>query len=435
LNTAAASKDDNPNPGHPLGGLLPRARDSRPRAASTLVREGIHSLVPSLLIFSLTLTGCTALIEWGWDEPDQAFLKTHITTMERKPFDGVVLHLTVPGVPPGVSNFSWHLDDHRYQWHEILPAVEELKAVPFRRFRHNFLRINLNPGNGPLDMLDDQTWETVFANLRLAARTVREAGLKGFMLDPEAYARPDPTSGRPRFNVFDYGRRAVREASLDVYRSAAFKRGREAAAILGSTAPDLVLLFAFAYTFPCGSPTRAADGGYGLLPAFLDGILVAKPPNMVVIEGHESSYPLRYCPQFQEAYRRLRVECRRLSLVPDRYDRDLRIAFAIWMDNESGSYCASYRKEGKPCPWTDPNLYPVEARHQVDPHDFEGAVASALDLTDRYVWIYSEEPKWWTPSRPDGENLPAEFVEAIERARSAFAARRGSLCQKPPLND
>jgi len=43
------------------------------------------------------ISGCTALIEWGWDEPDQTFLATHIAQMETKPFDGVVLHLIVHG--------------------------------------------------------------------------------------------------------------------------------------------------------------------------------------------------------------------------------------------------------------------------------------------------------------------------------------------------
>lgn len=408
-------------------GRLPRSGGARPRNASALGIGKTPSCAALLLIFSLMVTGCTHLIEWGWDEPDQAFLKAHITTMERKPFDGVVLHLTVPGVPPGMENFSWHLADHRYLWEEVQPAVEELKAVPFRRFRHNFLRINLNPERRPLDLLDDQTWETVLANLGLAARIVREAGLKGLMVDPEGYV--------PRFNVFDYRRRAVREASFGIYRSAAFKRGEQAAAILGDTAPDLVLLFAFAYSFSCGRTSPESERVYGLLPAFIDGILVAKPHEMVVIEGHELSYPFRYCHQFQGAYRRLRVECRRLSLVPERYDRELRIGFAIWMDNESGSYCARYRQERKPCPWADPNLYPVEARHRVDPHIFQEAVASALDLTDGYVWIYSEEPKWWTPARPDGENLPAEFVGAIELAREAAVRRRGSLCPKPTLNE
>jgi hypothetical protein len=70
----------------------------------------------------------------------------------------------VPDVAPDLANFSWHLADHRYQWHELQPAVEELKAVPFRRFQHNFLR--------------------------------------GLMVDPEAYAAPDQLDGRPRFNAF-----------------------------------------------------------------------------------------------------------------------------------------------------------------------------------------------------------------------------------------
>ena len=390
-----------------------------------------HPLAASLLILSLASTGCAHLIEWGWDEPDQTFLKTHIAKMERKPFDGVVLHLTVPGISADLANFSWHVADHRYRWEDLQPAVEELKAVPFSRFRHNFLRINLNSTDRPLDLLDDAAWETVLANLRLAGRIARDGGLRGFMVDPEAYAARNPEDGRPRFNVFDYARRAVREASFEVYRSAAVRRGRESAAILGDAAPDLVLLFAFAYSFPCYSSKPGEEQTYGLLPAFIDGILSAKPKEMVVVEGHEPSYPYRYCHQFQRAYRRLRTECRRLSSVPQLYDDDLRIAFGIWMDNESGQHCEPHRKGGRPCPWADPTLYTEEARHRVDPKVFEEAVASALDLTDGYVWIYSEEPRWWTSARPEGENLPAEFVQAIVQAGETAAARRGSICPKP----
>ncbi len=127
-------------------------------------------LAASFLIFSLVVAGCSALIEWGGDEPDQAFLKTHIAAMERKPFDGVVLHLTVPGVPPHLANFSWHLADYRYQWDELRPAVEELGAVPFHRFQHNLLRVNLNPTDRPLDLLVTEcahfSLESLFETLR-----------------------------------------------------------------------------------------------------------------------------------------------------------------------------------------------------------------------------------------------------------------------------
>jgi len=403
----------------------------QPRPAETLVIQVTRSLAASFLIFALTASGCTRLIEWGWGEPDQAFLSAHIAVMERKPFDGVVLHLTVPGVPSDLANFSWYLADHHYQWHDLGPAVETLRAIPFHRFKHNFLRINLNSTTRQLDLLDDDAWDTLLANLRLAARAARETGLRGLMVDPEAYAELDPSDGRPRFNAFDYRRRAVREASLEAYRSAAFRRGGQAAVALGDAAPNLVLLFAFAYSFPCSSTKPPDERAYGLLPAFVDGILVAKPRETVVVEGHEPSYPFRYCHQFQEAYRRLRGECRRLSSVPQLYDRDLRLGFGIWMDNESGELCAPYRKDGRPCPWADPTLYPEEARHRVDPGLFGEAIASALDITDGYVWIYSEEPKWWTSARPEGENLPTEFVQAIEQAKEAAIARRGSICPRP----
>ncbi|MGH7411957.1 MAG: hypothetical protein ACREJ6_12980 [Candidatus Methylomirabilis sp.] len=41
-------------------------------------KGGTGRLTFSLLLFALTLTGCASLIEWGWDEPDQAFLSSHL---------------------------------------------------------------------------------------------------------------------------------------------------------------------------------------------------------------------------------------------------------------------------------------------------------------------------------------------------------------------
>jgi hypothetical protein len=103
------------------------------------------------------------------------------------------------------------------------------------------------------------------------------------------------------------------------------------------------------------------------------------------------------------------------------------------MDYESGKACAPYREQGTPCPWSEPALYPDDRRHLVDPRRLQEAVAAALDLTDRYVWLYSQEPKWWTEARPDGENLPEAFVRAIEGARREAVPRTGSMCPKPGL--
>ena len=54
------------------------------------------------------------------------------------------------------------------------------------------------------------------------------------------------------------------------------------------------------------------------------------------------------------------------------------------------------------------------AKNYFTPAEFETAVRSALAVSDGYVWIYSERPKWWT-----NEMLPKEYVEALAKARKA----------------
>ena len=45
----------------------------------------------------------------------------------------------------------------------------------------------------------------------------------------------------------------------------------------------------------------------------------------------------------------------------------------------------------------------------------------ARAVSERYVWIYTTEPKWWTEESPLGENLPEPYVVALERARETIA--------------
>jgi hypothetical protein len=40
------------------------------------------------------------LIEFGWDEPDPAFMRAHAEQMEKSPFDGCVFHL---------NGFTWEV--------------------------------------------------------------------------------------------------------------------------------------------------------------------------------------------------------------------------------------------------------------------------------------------------------------------------------------
>ena len=43
------------------------------------------------------------------------------------------------------------------------------------------------------------------------------------------------------------------------------------------------------------------------------------------------------------------------------------------------------------------------------------ALTNALDLTDEYVWLYSERQFWWGPN----ENIPPAYEQAVVNVRRA----------------
>src|SRR6266404_1579170 len=76
------------------------------------------------------------LIEFGWDEPDTAFLRKHIAEMEKTPFDGTVFHLN--------QDFLWNSWSKRaFTEAELQSAIDDLKNTPLKKFTHNFLRFNV----------------------------------------------------------------------------------------------------------------------------------------------------------------------------------------------------------------------------------------------------------------------------------------------------
>src|SRR2546423_11533626 len=76
------------------------------------------------------------LIEFGWDEPDTAFMRKHIAAMEQTPFDGTVFH--VPG------DFLWQAWGNRQITRpELQPPGKHTQKHPSRTFTHNFLELHV----------------------------------------------------------------------------------------------------------------------------------------------------------------------------------------------------------------------------------------------------------------------------------------------------
>src|SRR5947208_10642891 len=76
------------------------------------------------------------LIEFGWDEPDTAFLRRHIAEMEKTPFDGCVFHVMSADPQGRLENFTWLCWGRRaFTEAELKPAADDLKATAVRRDR------------------------------------------------------------------------------------------------------------------------------------------------------------------------------------------------------------------------------------------------------------------------------------------------------------
>jgi hypothetical protein len=347
------------------------------------------------LVVVLASTGCRRprqLIEWGWDEPDTAFLRRHIAQMERTPFDGCVFHASYPTQAGKAESFAWKVWGQRaFERRELEAAVEDLRATPRTRFRELFLRVNVTPGD--VDWFDD--FGPVLGNLRLAAEVAHSGGCRGLMFDDETYDRP----------IFDYRRQKYAATrSWDEYAAQARRRGREAMESLQQGFPDARVMLTFGYELPwrqSQSGQRAlSQCDYGLLAPFLDG-LVDAVRGARLIDAYEFSYGYKEPVQFWTGYDDVRRRVRPIVADPDKYHRVSTVGFGLWMDFNRHLHA-----------W-DEVAYD---RNHFTPEAFERALRAAWDTTDEYVWIYSETPRWWTE---EGRtlHLPEVYEAAARRVR------------------
>jgi hypothetical protein len=332
------------------------------------------------------------LIEFGWDEPDTAFLRHHINEMEQTPFDGCVFHILSTDSQGRREDFQWLAwGRRRFTEAELKPALDDLKATAFGRFRHNFLRFNTAPG--AIDWFDDH--DAILNNARLAATIAREGRCAGLLFDVEEY----------QGGLFTYAQqRDAKTRSWDDYAAQARRRGREVMRAFQDGFPGLTVFLTFGHSLPRHlsgmGKTTLAECRYGLLAPFLDGLVDEAQGGTRLVDGFELSYGYRAKEQFDAGYRLMKEGVRPIVADPDRYARVVSAGFGLWMDHD-------WRKNG----WDvdDPS------KNHFTPSSFEASLRWALERSDQYVWIYTETPRWWSD---EGKRikLSAAYEEAIRRA-------------------
>lgn len=358
-------------------------------------------LLSILALTPLTSAQTTApakkLIEFGWDEPNQTYLRQHIEQMEKTPFDGCVFHVTYTGEdgqPQRFMNAVW--GKRAFTDEELEPALAVLRDTPLKRFTHNFHRFNVLPGD--VDWFDD--FGPIVSNARLAARIARQGRARGILFDVEPY----------NVNMWDYAKqRDAKTRSWEQYAAQARLRGREVMDAFQQAYPDLHVLLTFGYCWPLvyvqreDGVKKLSEIEVGLLAPFLDGMFDAVRGSTRIIDGYELSYSYTDPARFDAARQRIAgADAEVLKIVgnPEKYRSHGALAFGIWMDCDSGRL----------------GWHPDEtSKNHFTPETFEQSVRKALATTDEYVWIYTERCKWWGP---DGapEKLPPAYDAALRRA-------------------
>ena len=192
------------------------------------------------------------LIEFGWDEPDTAFMRDHAAEMDKTPFDGCVYHLRYLQPDGKDADFLWACwGKQAFTTRQVQHAIDDLKATRFQRLRHNFLRFNVTPGD--LDWFDD--YSAVINNARLAAQVAREGGV-GILFDTEQY----------KAQLFDYRKQpGASTRTWEQYAAQARQRGREVMQAFQEGFPGLKVLMTFGY----GASLAGEQGGQTTAPRML----------------------------------------------------------------------------------------------------------------------------------------------------------------------
>jgi hypothetical protein len=333
------------------------------------------------------------LIHNGWCSPSTKTMlqKAHVITSALRPYDGLTIHLHAEGIRNGKKvkvPGKYFLDNFKWEWEWLQPALEDVKATDFKQLKYNFIHTMFN---GEVSWFDDGAWENICNNFALIARFCKKAGFVGFIMDTEDYSYIGTGYGSVmRFNAKVSGGHSYAETYAE-----ARKRGKQWIEAIQKEFPNIKIMpyfwfSAFNRMLRAGlDPYKAGETQfYGMLLPFINGVYDGIKGNAVIIDGWESAY--RYAT-LKDYYRgqALFYKNSKLLTAPENIDKmrkHSQLGMAIYLD----AYLAKKTiADNFGILKSNPGKTPVEI--------LGNNVRNALNATDEYVWTWDER-KWWPVS-------------------------------------
>jgi hypothetical protein len=363
------------------------------------------------------------LIAFAGSHVDPGYVAQHLERIESRPFDGMVineylgrnlLNMRLKDDAPRMLDASSGAVTYAAAAGDLAP----LKGV-FKKFRHNFAKVNFNMVGVPPLLNADADWRVVEESAANYARAVRDTGLRGIFFDNESYlpvAMSGSWSGANYWIYEDQLALAGQSRSLMPLVTAvalARQRGRELMQAFVRGYPSITVIVAHGPHEGCDA-WRSASGHFGmdhyLLGAFAAGMLEGSSGEATLVDGGED-YDLRNTRDFALA-RAWRKGIRTpgagsiTDLGPMKCPfMDAGLA-ADWPGKSNIAF-STFDKERASL--TTNNWTAISNVAQ-----FQSTLTNALRASDRYVWHYTQWQDWWGDTM---EDVLKPWSAAIEAAR------------------
>jgi len=295
------------------------------------------------------------IIEFGWDLPSAQFVRNNITSMEQRPFDGLIFSSgsKIPLIFNPVD-FKTRVD---------IVDTSSLYAIQWKKFTDNFLVI-WSGDTDSMSYFNEAQWRKINSNMRLIAKAAKNSHCKGINFDTEFYSKRSP------WGIAEHSEGHTQAELCAKVR----QRGREVMQAWQSEFPDIIVLCQFVFMYV---PER-----WELLPYFMNGMLEAAGPKVRIIEGDEESYYWGATNKWFDRYNEIKKDSRNLrcdTSLYRKYDRQVQVGKSLY---DAKIIYDKHKPNEKSKRW-EHNVY------------------MGLITTDEYVWGYFEYVNWWGTSASD----------------------------------